>query len=72
MFNRFDECNALLSKLASEDKLHTLTFYEWVNPKTGQGGGAYPFRTGICTVRTAIDHVISYIEQNKMQEGKNR
>jgi hypothetical protein len=66
-FNRFDECNALLSKLASEGKLHILTFYEWVNPKTGQGGGAYPFRTGICTVRMAIDHVISYIERNKIQ-----
>ncbi|HJT48764.1 MAG TPA: hypothetical protein VJ729_11340 [Nitrososphaeraceae archaeon] len=70
-FSRFDECDALLSKLASADKLHTLTFYEWVNPKTGHGGGSYPFRTGICTVRTAIDHVISYIEQNKMQDRKN-
>jgi hypothetical protein len=69
-FNRLDECNALLSKLASEDKLRILTFYEWVNPKTGQGGGAYPFRTGICSVRMAIDHIISYIEQNKKQEPK--
>ncbi len=69
-FKRFEECNALLSKLASEDKLHILTFYEWVNPKTGKGGGAYPFRTGICTVRMAIDHVIGDIEQNVKQEPK--
>jgi hypothetical protein len=69
-FKRLEECNALLSKLASEDKLHILTFYEWVNPKTGKGGGAYPFRTGICAVRMAIDHVISDIEQNKIQEEK--
>jgi hypothetical protein len=56
--------------LASEDKLHILTFYEWVNPKTGQGGGSYPFRTGICTVRMAIDHIVSDIEQNKIQASK--
>jgi hypothetical protein len=69
-FKRFEECNTLLSKLASEDKLHILTFYEWVNPKTGQGGGAYPFRTGICAVRMAIDHIVSGMEQNKIQEPK--
>jgi hypothetical protein len=65
-FKRLEECNTLLSKLASEDKLHTLTFYEWVNPKTGQGGGAYPFRTGVCMVRMAIDHIVSAMEGNRM------
>jgi hypothetical protein len=67
-FKRFEECNTLLSKLASEDELHILTFYEWINPKTGQGGGAYPFRTGICTVRMAIDHIVSGIEGSKAAE----
>jgi len=38
--------------------------------KTGQGGGAYPFRTWICTVRMAIDHIVSGMEQNKIQEPK--
>jgi hypothetical protein len=66
-FKRLEECNTLLSKLASEDKLHILTFYEWVNPKTGQGGGAYPFRTGICTVRMAIDHIVSAMEGNRIE-----
>jgi hypothetical protein len=64
-FGRFDECDILLSKLASEDKLHILTFYEWVDPKTGKGGGAYPFRTGVCTVRIAIDHILSAVEKSK-------
>jgi hypothetical protein len=64
-FDRFDECNTLLSKLTSEDDIHILTFYEWVNPKTGKGGGAYPFRTGVCTVRNAIDHIIEGIEKKR-------
>jgi hypothetical protein len=67
-FKRLEECNALLSKLASEDKLHILTFYEWVSPKTGQGVGAYPFRTGVCTVRMAIDHIVSAMEGNRVVE----
>jgi len=32
----------------------THTFYERINPITDEGGGAYPFRTGITTVRMAI------------------
>ena len=64
-FDRFDQCNTLLSKLASEDDIHILTFYEWVNPKTGKGGGAYPFRTGVCTVRNAIDHIIKGMDIKK-------
>jgi hypothetical protein len=66
-FKRLEECNTLLSKLASEDKLHILTYYEWINPKTGQGGGAYPFRTGVCTVRMAIDHIVCAMEGNRVQ-----
>ena len=67
-FKRFEECDILLSKLASEDDLHILTFYEWVNPITGNGGGAYPFRTGICSVRTAIDNILKSIESKKIYE----
>lgn len=68
-FNRVEECNILLSKLASKDDLHILTFYEWANPKTGKGGGSYPFRTGICTVRMAIDHIVSALEQNSTEKA---
>jgi hypothetical protein len=41
-----------------------------VFPLFGQGGGSYPFRTGICTVRMAIDHIVSAIEASKTQEGE--
>jgi hypothetical protein len=61
-FNRFKECEIILSKLSLKDDINILAFYEWINPKTGKGGGAYPFRTGICAVRTAIDHIINSIE----------
>ena len=57
-FDQLVECDILLSKLASENHLHTLTFYEWVNPTTEQGDGAYPFRTGISAVRIAIADIL--------------
>jgi glycogen debranching enzyme len=61
-FNRIEECDILLSKLASEDDPHIHTFYEWINPVTDEGGGAYPFRTGISTVRIAIADIIEKIK----------
>jgi hypothetical protein len=62
-FNRFEECNLPLSKLLLEDDINILAFYEWVNPKTGKGNGAYPFRTGLCSVRTAIEHIYESISK---------
>jgi hypothetical protein len=41
-FNKAEGCNILLSKSASNDGhpyLHA--FYEWINPVTDQGSGAY-------------------------------
>jgi glycogen debranching enzyme len=62
-FNQVEECSILLSKLTSRDKksvgIHT--FYEWINPITDEGAGAYPFRTGISTVRLAIADLIQKI-----------
>ena len=57
-FDQLDECNILLSKLASENHPHVHTFYEWINPTTDQGDGAYPFRTGISAVRVAIFDIL--------------
>ena len=57
-FNRIEECDILLSKLISEGHPHIHTFYEWINPITDQGNGAYPFRTGISTVRIAIADIL--------------
>ena len=61
-FNQIEECNILLSKLASEDHPHTHTFYEWINPITDEGGGTYPFRTGITTVRIALADIIEKVK----------
>jgi hypothetical protein len=60
-FDRVDECNFLLSTLTSESQLHMHTFYEWINPITDQGNGAFPFRTGISAVRVAIVDIFSNI-----------
>jgi hypothetical protein len=61
-FNQVEECNILLSKLTSKDKsvgIHT--FYEWINPITDEGGGAYPFRTSISTLRLSIVDLVQKI-----------
>jgi glycogen debranching enzyme len=64
-FNRIEECGILLSKLASEEHPHIHTFYEWINPITDQGNGAYPFRTGISTVRIAIADILKNIKRQE-------
>lgn len=60
-FDRVEECSVLLSTLTSESHLNMHSFYEWVNPLTGEGGGAFPFRTGISAVRVAIVDIFSNI-----------
>jgi glycogen debranching enzyme len=60
-FDRVEECNLLLSTLTSESNLNMHAFYEWVNPITGEGSGAFPFRTGISAVRVAIVDIFKNI-----------
>ena len=60
-FNQIEECDILFSKFASEDDPHIHTFYEWINPVTEEGCGAYPFRTGISTLRIALADIIEKI-----------
>ncbi|MDQ3888444.1 MAG: GH116 family glycosyl hydrolase [Thermoproteota archaeon] len=62
-FDRVEECELLLSKLASEDHPHIHTFYEWINPTTDEGNGAFPFRTGISAVRIAIVDIFNNIRK---------
>lgn len=57
-FHRYNECNELLSALTHGTHPQTLAFYEWINPKTGRGHGAFPFRTGISTIRIALTDVM--------------
>ena len=56
-FNRIEECNILLSKIATK-RPHIPAFYEWINPITHQPSGAFPFRTGISATRLALFDII--------------
>jgi hypothetical protein len=38
------------------------TYYEWINPITDEGSGAYPFRTGVSAVRTSIADITEKIK----------
>jgi glycogen debranching enzyme len=62
-FEQYEECEILLSKLASEDHPHMHTFYEWINPVTDNPDGAFPFRTGISGVRIAIADILQKIKK---------
>jgi hypothetical protein len=68
-FDRVEECNSLLSTLASESQLHMHTFYEWINPITDEGKGAFPFRTGISAVRVAIIDIFNNIRTKLRAEA---
>ena len=65
-FDRVEECNLLLSTLTSESNLHMRTFYEWINPITEEGKGAFPFRTGISAVRISVIDIFSNIRRRKL------
>ena len=58
-FSRIDECNILLSKLASQCQLRVKALYEWIDPIIAQGNGAFPFRTGLSAIRIAISDTLS-------------
>jgi hypothetical protein len=62
-FNKVEECDILLSKLASEGHPHLHAFYEWINPITDEGSGAYPFRTGITAIRIALADILEKIKR---------
>ena len=61
-FDRAEECNIILSKLTIETNLYMHTFYEWVNPITDEGKGAFPFRTGTSAVRISIVDIFNNIK----------
>jgi hypothetical protein len=60
-FGQLEECNTLLSTLASEGHPHVHSFYEWLNPINDTSGGVHPFRTGISAVRIAISDILAKI-----------
>ena len=62
-FGQISECTILLSNLLYSDpnnnSNHDRIFYEWLDPRTLKGGGAYPFRTGISAFRLASFEILS-------------
>jgi glycogen debranching enzyme len=68
-FDRIEECDLLLSTLTSESNLQMRTFYEWINPITDEGNGAFPFRTGISAVRISIVDIFSSIKRRLSDEA---
>jgi hypothetical protein len=64
-FGMAKDCDTLLSTLSSEGKLNMHAFYEWVNPVTGGGNGAFPFRTGVSAVRIAIVDIFNGIRRKR-------
>ena len=64
-FGQLNECDMLFSNLASSDEPHIHTFYEWLNPKTDRGEGAYPFRTGISAVRLSIFDILKNMKSKE-------
>ena len=67
-FEKPEDCEYLLSKLASEGQPHIQAFYEWINPTNDQENGAYPFRTGISAIRIAIADILAKRKRNKSTE----
>jgi len=65
-FGQTDECNLLLSNFFNRNGKnkksdHDHIFYEWLNPTTKTGGGAYPFRTGISAYRLTSFEMMSKV-----------
>ena len=62
-FGQISECTILLSNLLYADPNnnanHDRIFYEWLDPRTLKGGGAYPFRTGISAFRLASFEILT-------------
>jgi hypothetical protein len=64
-FRRFDECDYLISTLFLDEFSNENLLYEWVNPITNKGNGAYPFRTGISSLRLVIYDVFRILQITK-------
>jgi len=64
---QFEECDLLMSSLLKQDSSsNLLAFYEWVNPVTEKGDGAFPFRTGISSIRIAVTDILSNMQRENI------
>jgi hypothetical protein len=65
MFKQIQESDLLFSQLASEEgNPREYAFYEWINPIIDEGQGAYPFRTGISSIRVALFEILEEAYQS--------
>jgi glycogen debranching enzyme len=54
-FDRIEDCDTMISAFTSQaGNPESIAFYEWIDPNTEQGHGAFPFRTGISTMRVMV------------------
>lgn len=54
-FDRIEDCDTMMSAFTSQaGDPQPHAFYEWIDPNTEQGHGAFPFRTGISTMRIMV------------------
>jgi glycogen debranching enzyme len=56
-FNQIADCTSLLSEMSTGEP-YMISFYEWINPVDKHPDGAFPFRTGISSVRLAISEIV--------------
>ncbi|VFJ14958.1 GH116 family glycosyl hydrolase [Candidatus Nitrosocosmicus franklandus] len=57
-YGKIEDFQSLFSKFISPNKINQNMLHEWVNPITFDGKGAYPFKTGISSIRLAAwDHI---------------
>jgi hypothetical protein len=71
-FGMVEDCNTLLSTLASDGHPHVHAFYEWINPLNDKGDGAYPFRTGIAQVRIALTDILANVTETVESQESRR
>ena len=53
-YGKISDFHCLFSKFISSNKIQSNVLHEWVDPMTFEGKGAYPFRTGISSIRIAV------------------
>jgi glycogen debranching enzyme len=81
-FNRIQECDILFSRIVSKNHptarhrgipeiVNPRAYYEWINPLTDEGGGVFPFRTGISAVRIVIMEILERIRTSMLYRSTN-
>ena len=63
-YGKIADFNCLFSKFVSPNKIQLNMLHEWVDPITFDGKGAFPFRTGISSIRLAV---LDYMRRKGLQ-----